>query len=131
MNGPRVTLLSTKLLRYLALVATFSAMSQAVFAAARPLTTVTLTVTSGTNAVTTVPWGRVVELTATVHSETTLVTTGIVNFCDASASLCTDIHLLGTAALSSNGTATFPFVPGPGTHSYNAVFLPQRTALGG
>jgi hypothetical protein len=50
------------------------------------------------------------------------VTVGQVNFCDASATYCTDIHLLGTAQLTSAGTAAMKFVPGIGSHSYKAVF---------
>jgi sugar lactone lactonase YvrE len=65
----------------------------------------------------------VVTLTATVMAGATAVTPGQVNFCDASAILCTDIHLLGTAALNSSGVATFKFVPGPGTHSYKTAFV--------
>jgi hypothetical protein len=48
---------------------------------------------------------------------------GQVNFCDATAASCTDIHLLGTAQLTSAGTAVLRFRPGPGSHSYKAVFL--------
>ncbi len=50
------------------------------------------------------------------------VTVGQVNFCDASAKYCTDIHLLGTAQLTSAGTAVLKFIPGIGSHSYKAVF---------
>jgi hypothetical protein len=57
----------------------------------------------------------------------TAVTPGQVNFCDASAPYCTDIHLLGTAQLTSHGTAVLKFVPGIGTHSYKAVFLGTST----
>jgi hypothetical protein len=88
-----------------------------------------LTVTSGGVAVTTVPSGSVVTLTATVTFFASLsativpVTPGQVNFCDAAATYCTGAHLLGVAQLTSSGTATYKFVPGPGTHSYKAVFL--------
>jgi hypothetical protein len=51
----------------------------------------------------------------------TPVTPGQVNFCDATAKFCTDIHLLGTAQLTANGTATLKFRPGVGSHSYKAV----------
>jgi hypothetical protein len=88
-----------------------------------PTTTTTLTLTSGATQVTTVAPGAVVMLTATVKAGTNPVTDGQVNFCDASASLCTDIHLLGSVALASNGTATFKFVPGAGTYSYKAEFV--------
>ncbi|MGA3228271.1 MAG: hypothetical protein ABSC65_31210, partial [Acidobacteriaceae bacterium] len=74
--------------------------------AAPALTITTLSVTSGGNAVTTVAPGSVVTLTATVTTGSTPVTPGQVNFCDATAKFCTDIHLLGTAQLTANGTAT-------------------------
>ncbi|MGA7343548.1 MAG: VCBS repeat-containing protein [Terracidiphilus sp.] len=45
------------------------------------------------------------------------------NFCDATAAYCTDIHLLGTAQLTASGTAVLKFIPGIGSHSYKAVFL--------
>ena len=57
-------------------------------------TITTLSVTSGGNAVTTVAQGSVVTLTATVMAASTPVTPGQVNFCDATAKFCTDIHLL-------------------------------------
>jgi hypothetical protein len=62
-------------------------------------TITTLSVISGGNAVTTVAPGSVVTLTATVMAGSTPVTPGQVNFCDATAKFCTDIHLLGTAQL--------------------------------
>jgi trimeric autotransporter adhesin len=93
----------------------------------RPRTIVSLAVTSGGSTVTSVTSGSVVTLTAVVHEATggAVVTTGQVEFCDASAKVCTDIHLLGTAQLTSAGTATLKFRPGIGSHSYDAVFLPS------
>ncbi len=87
------------------------------------ITTTTLAVTSAGNAVTTVTPGSVVLLTATVTVSGTPVAPGQVNFCDATAKSCTDIHLLGTAQLTSTGAATLKFRPGVGNHSYKAVFL--------
>ena len=92
-------------------------------------TITTLSVTSGGNAVTTVAPGSVVTLTATVMAGSTPVTPGQVNFCDATAKFCTDIHLLGTAQLTANGTATLKFRPGVGSHSYKAV-LAEPAGLG-
>jgi hypothetical protein len=88
-----------------------------------------LSVTSGGNVVTTVAPGSVVTLTATVMAGSTPVTPGQVNFCDATAKFCTDIHLLGTAQLTANGTATMKFRPGVGSHSYKAV-LAEPASLG-
>jgi sugar lactone lactonase YvrE len=96
---------------------------------APPETTTTLTVTSGSAQVTSVTPGSVVVLTGTVSAGGAPVTAGQVNFCDASASQCTDIHLLGTVALASGGTATYKFVPGPGAHNYKAVFVKNGYGL--
>jgi DNA/RNA endonuclease YhcR with UshA esterase domain len=91
---------------------------------ASPATTATaLAVTSAGNAVTTVTSGSVVTLTATVTAGSTPVAPGQINFCDAMAKYCTDIHLLGTAQLTSAGTATLKLRPGIGSHSYKAVFV--------
>src|ERR1700722_326996 len=99
-------------------------------ASAAPAPTITtLSVFSGGNAVTTVAQGSVVTLTATVMAGGTPVTPGQVNFCDATAKFCTDIHLLGTAQLTANGTATLKLRPGVGSHSYKAV-LAEPAGLG-
>jgi len=91
-------------------------------------TTTALAVTSAGGVVTTVTSGSVLTLTATVIAGSTAVTPGQVNFCDAAAKYCTDIHLLGTAQLTGNGTATLKFRPGIGSHSYKAVFLGTTSA---
>jgi hypothetical protein len=65
----------------------------------------------------------VVTLTATVEAGATAFKLGQVNFCDATAPSCSDIHLLGTAQLTSAATAVLRFLPGPGSHSYKAAFL--------
>lgn len=90
-------------------------------------TTTTLAVMSGVGTVTTVASGSVVTLTATVMAGATAVTTGQVNFCDNSATYCTDIHLLGTAQLTIAGTAAMSFRPAIGSHSYYAVFVGTTT----
>jgi hypothetical protein len=90
--------------------------------AASVATTTTLAITSGGNAVTTVNSGSVVTLTATVTAGGTPVTVGQVDFCDAAATHCTDVHLLSTAQLTKSGTASMKFKPGVGSHSYKAVF---------
>jgi hypothetical protein len=117
-------------LRYLSLIAAVSATCQTVCAAALPPTVTTLAVTSGASAVTTVPAGSVVALTATVNAGSTAVTVGQVNFCDASASNCTDIHLLGTSQLTAAGTAILRCRPGIGNHSYKAVFAGTNNDAG-
>ncbi len=94
-------------------------------------TTTTLALTSGAGAVTTVNAGSVVTLTASVvvTSGGATVKTGQVNFCDSGYSYCTDIHLLGTAQLTSAGKAVLKLVPGVGSHNYQAVFLGTTSAL--
>lgn len=82
----------------------------------------TLSVTAGGVAVSSVAPGTVVSLTATVKANGVALTNGIVNFCDAAVTYCTDTHLLGSAALTSNGTATIKLVPGRGTYSYYAAY---------
>jgi trimeric autotransporter adhesin len=97
---------------------------------AAPVPTITtLSVISRGNAVATVAQESVVTLTATVMTGGTPVTPGQVNFCDATAKFCTDIHLLGTTQLTANGTATLKFRPGVGNHSYKAV-LAEPAGLG-
>src|SRR5260370_3170574 len=100
----------------------FCALAAQAAAQATPTTT-TLAVTSAGSPVTSVAPGSVVTLTATVQSGSAAVTVGQVNFCDASATYCTDIHhLLGTAQLTGAGTGALSFVPGIGSRSYKAVF---------
>lgn len=86
-------------------------------------TSTTLAITSEGTETGSVPWGKVVTLTATVRTAGTAVLQGQVNFCDAEATYCTDIHIVGTAQLTRAGTAVFKFVPGPGSHSYRAELV--------
>ncbi len=94
----------------------------ALYSMAATQTATTLAETSSGAAVTQVSAGTVVSLTASVTSNSTPINPGIVKFCDASATYCTDIHLLGTAQLKKDGTATLHFISGIGIHSYKAVF---------
>jgi hypothetical protein len=91
--------------------------------------TISFAVTSGGSPVSSVSSGSVVTLTATVANGTFPVTRGLVNFCVATAAYCTDIHRLAAVELTSNGTATFKFRPGTGSHSYKAVFVGTYTNL--
>ena len=88
-----------------------------------PATTTTLTLTANGSPASTVSSGTVVSLTATVGSAGAGVTTGQVNFCDATAHDCLDMHLVGQAQLTGNGTASLKLVPGPGQHSYKAILV--------
>ncbi len=111
-NALRVSLLSTFCV----------ALSPLAAWAAAAATTTTLAITSGTATVTSVASGTAVTLTATVKAGSALVKAGSVEFCDAAAAHCTDVHLLGEAQLTTAGTATLKFIPGPGAHSYKAEF---------
>lgn len=70
----------------------------------------------------TIASGTVVTLTATVTSNGAPVSPGQVNFCDAAFASCTGSSVLGTAQLTSNGTASLKLIPDVGTHSIKAVF---------
>ena len=86
-------------------------------------TTTTLAMTSGGSPVTSVSAKTAITLTATVTANGAVESPGQVQFCDASATYCTDIHLLGLAQLNAAGVATLTFIPGVGTHHYYAQFL--------
>lgn len=92
-------------------------------------TATTLRIFTGPDAVASggsVASGARITLEATVNAGADGVSPGQVNFCDASAASCTDIHLLGTAQLFKTdpgaGTAFFTFHPAIGSHSYKAEF---------
>jgi trimeric autotransporter adhesin len=125
----------TSLFRPRPLAMTLCAVLISVCGAAEPawannVTTTTLVVKSAGSAVTTVKAGSVVTLTASVTLAGNPVTTGQVNFCDAAATHCTDIHLLGTSQLTLTGSASLSFVPGIGSFSYKAVFIPSGSHAG-
>jgi hypothetical protein len=120
-----ITVNSTETLEAIAVVAGLSSTpSTATYTLpAMANSTTTLAVTSSGSQVTTVASGSEVTLTATVASGGTAVTKGTVNFCDATAAFCTDVHLLGTAQLTSAGTAAINLRPAIGSHSYVAKFV--------
>jgi Bacterial Ig-like domain (group 3)/FG-GAP-like repeat len=79
-------------------------------------TTTTLTVSPSS-----VSAGTVVTFTASV-SNGSPVTPGLVTFCDATDTYCEDSAIIGTAQLTSAGTAVIRMPPPIGSHSYKAVF---------
>src|SRR5215470_3507200 len=89
-------------------------------AATQPTST-TLDVSSNSISV-----GKPVTLTAKVTSKGTPVTPGQVVFCNAAAPHCQDVAILGTAQLTSNGTATIKLLLGLGGHDIYAVFTGTR-----
>lgn len=86
-------------------------------------TTTSLTLTSGGQTASTIATGAKITLTASVKAGGTTITRGLVNFCDASATYCTDIHVLGSAQITSAGTATLNLRPAPGSYRYKAEFV--------
>ena len=90
-------------------------------------TATALAITSGGAPISTITQGTVATLTAsvTLASGSAALPPGQVNFCEVQAPpfRCTDIHLLGIVQLTSAGTAILNFLPGPGTHNYQALFL--------
>jgi hypothetical protein len=122
--GGRLLPISLHPFAYLFPIVCFTAGASTVQALVPPAaTTTTLAVSTGRNAVITVTSGSVVTLTATVSAGATPLALEQINFRDATAKTCTDIHLLGTDRLSSIGTARLKFPPGIGSHSYHAVFV--------
>jgi hypothetical protein len=105
-----------KVLLVLAMMAT---LVPAAFAAPPAATTTTLTISA-----TSVPYQTPIILTATVTSNGSPITAGLVLFCDATATYCENNSALGIAQLTSPGaTASVKVGSGPiGSHSYKAVF---------
>ncbi len=87
------------------------------------VTSTSLSLTASGAPITSVNLGTTVTATATVSTGSTSLTTGQVDFCDATALYCDSIHRLGSAQLTSSGTAVLRFVPGIGSHSIKAVFM--------
>lgn len=90
-----------------------------------PPSTVTLT-----DSASSVVSGTPVTLTAKVTSGGNPVTKGIVTFCNASATVCEGWAALGTANLTSSGSATLKLTLSIGAHSIKAVFAPTVNEAG-
>jgi hypothetical protein len=77
-----------------------------------------------------VPAGAMVTLTAAV-TDSWIVSSGFVNFCDATRSTCLPGDgLFGTAQLTRSGTATLRTRFGTGNTGIVAVFMPTKSELG-
>lgn len=114
------------LLALLSLAATVGSPQDA-GAQSKVATTTTLVVSTSAGSNTSAPSGTVVTLTATVKPASGTLTAGQVYFCDAAAAHCTDIHLMGSAQLTSSGKAMLKLRPGIGTHKWKAVFAGTRS----
>jgi len=106
------------------------AASGAASAQTKAATVTSLSVSAGGSGKSSVVAGTVVPLTAQVTAGGANISPGQVNFCDATAAYCMDIHILATAQLTSSGTATYKFRPGIGSHSYKAVFVGTSSYAG-
>ena len=82
----------------------------------------TPTITSLTLSSASVTKGTTVTLTAHVTASGAAVHPGTVTFCNAAAPHCEDTAILGTAQLTTNGTAKLYLRLPPGTHSIKAIF---------
>jgi hypothetical protein len=71
----------------------------------------------------TVGIGVPVTLTAKVVLGAMPVRHGSIVFCDANAARCQGLAILGSAQLTSSGTATIKLTLGAGTYSVKAAFL--------
>jgi N-acetylneuraminic acid mutarotase len=123
-SGP-ITISSNTTLKAIAVAAGYqpSSVTSAAYTFRPPsATTAALSVTTGTTDVTSVTNGTVITLTAAVKSGSTVVTRGLVNFCDAAAPYCTDTHILGSAQLTSAGTAVVKLRPHVGANNIKAMF---------
>ncbi|AFL88429.1 FG-GAP repeat protein [Terriglobus roseus DSM 18391] len=92
-------------------------------------TATTLAARAGGSVVSSVVSGTVVTLSATVLAGSTPVTTGQVKFCDTAGISCVDSYLLGTAQLTSTGTASLRLRTGIGAHTYKAVFTGTAASI--
>ena len=86
-------------------------------------TTTTLTITPASP----VAAKTAVTLTATVVAGITAVHPGLVNFCNSTAVQCSGLAVVGSAQLTSSGTAVLKFVPPSGSNSYKAIFVGTTT----
>src|SRR5580698_3412581 len=94
--------------------------------AAPPATTTVLSISA-----TSVPYQTPIILTATVTSNGSPVTAGVVLFCEATAKFCENNSALGVVQLTFPGaTASLKIGSGPiGNHSYKAVFRANKNYL--
>lgn len=66
--------------------------------------------------------GTAITATAAVTAGSSPLTAGLVYLCETSETSCGLAHHLAVAPLNTSGNAVFRFVPGPGSHSFEALF---------
>jgi hypothetical protein len=74
--------------------------------------------------------GTATTMTGAVLNGVTPVTTGMITFCDATATHCEGPAIFGTAVLTSSGTAVLKLTFGVGTYSIDAVFAGDNALQG-
>lgn len=114
------------------MVLVLALLSITVAAAAAPLpTTTSLGVSSPSGAGSPITAGTIVTLTATVTAAGAPAAPGLVIFCDATATRCTDAAAYATVPLIHSGplagTATLRMAFGAGNHSVKALLAPTRS----
>jgi len=106
----------------LALAVGFSSAALAVAATPLPTTTELTITPSGSVAA-----GTLLTLKASVQSSAQPVSPGLVLFCNAVATYCEDINILGQAQLMANGKASLNLILPIGTHQIRAEFRGTTT----
>jgi Big-like domain-containing protein/VCBS repeat protein len=91
-------------------------------AGATTQTTTTLAVAPGASVAAGIPVTLTATVTFTGSVTSGTLTAGTVLFCNASAARCEDAAILGTAQLTSAGSATIKLTLGVGTHSILAAY---------
>ena len=126
-NGPSPARSRIALVPHLAARRLLSALLAVAFTGAAVARAAVPSSTTLTLSKTTIAAPAAVTLTAAVSAAGVPVTAGSIVFCDATAALCEDAAIVGTAQLTLAGTANLTITPAIGVHSYKAVF--SDTAL--
>jgi len=110
--------------RYIKLFSFLIAACLSISCFAQTSTKTLLAIVAAGKSASSVPSGTAVTLMATVSAGAAAVHPGTVNFCDTTINgSCTGVAILGTAQLTSNGTASVKLRLGIGSHSLQAYFV--------
>ena len=124
-NGPSPARSRIALVPHLAARRLLSALLAVAFTGAAVARAAVPSTTTLTLSKTTIAAPAAVTLTAAVSAAGAPLTAGSILFCDATAALCEDAAIVGTAQLTLAGTANLTIVPAIGVHSYKAIFSDQ------